>query len=100
MGTLTMGRLKPGATYIYEKANGVTYAREIGAHPGDRFEIGRDHPSEPTFLGVPVKEVGEMVVLHIAAKTNPAIQDLLDQAKMLYELTREQEETKPGWHPV
>jgi hypothetical protein len=38
-----MGQLKPGATYIYEKANGVTYAREHGAHPGDRVAIGWDY---------------------------------------------------------
>ena len=38
-----MGRLKPGATYVYEKADGVTYARELGAHPGDRFAIGWDY---------------------------------------------------------
>jgi hypothetical protein len=95
-----MGRLKPGATYIYEKANGVTYAREVGAHPGDRFEIGREYKAESTLFGEPISVVGELVAIHQAAKTNPALQDILNQAKMLYELTREQEEPKPGWHPV
>ena len=38
-----LGQLKPGATYIYEKADGITYAREFGAPHNDRFEIGRDY---------------------------------------------------------
>ena len=36
-----MGNLKPGATYIYEQADGVTYAREFGAT--DRTAIGWDY---------------------------------------------------------
>jgi hypothetical protein len=40
-----MGNLKPGATYIYEKADGITYAREFGALTQCyKFEIGRDYP--------------------------------------------------------
>jgi hypothetical protein len=38
-----MGTLKPGASYIYERADGVTYAREVGAPFHTRFEIGRDY---------------------------------------------------------
>lgn len=38
-----MGTLKPGAVYIYEKADGITYAREVGAPVHTRFEIGRDY---------------------------------------------------------
>jgi hypothetical protein len=34
-----MGSLKPGATYIYEHADGVTYAREFGAAYSERFEM-------------------------------------------------------------
>jgi hypothetical protein len=95
-----MGRLKPGATYIYEKANGVTYAREQGAHPGDRFEIGRDYP-ESTFMGHPVNEVAELVGMADAAKSNPALQDALERAKIIYELSRNHEpDTGPMWHPV
>ena len=37
-----MGSLKPGVTYIYEKANGITYARESGST--DRQIIGWDIP--------------------------------------------------------
>ena len=38
-----MGNLKPGATYIYESADGITYAREYGADPSTRIEIGYNY---------------------------------------------------------
>lgn len=96
-----MGQLKPGATYIYEKANGVTYAREQGAHPGDRFEIGRDYPGEQTFLGYPVSEVAELVAMKKAAESSPSLQDAMERAKILYELSRDHTpDTTPKWHPV
>jgi hypothetical protein len=96
-----MGRLNPGATYIYEKAMGITYARELGAHPGDRFEIGRDYPGEQTFLGYPVSEVAELVAMKKAAETNASLQDAMERAKILYELSRDHTpDTTPKWHPV
>jgi hypothetical protein len=96
-----MGRLKPGATYIYEKAMGVTYAREAGAHPGDRIEIGRDYPGPNTFLGLPVSEVAELVAMKQAADTNPSLQQALEHAKVLYELSRDHTpDNSPMWHPV
>ena len=96
-----MGRLKPGATYIYEKANGITYAREFGAHPGDRFEIGRDYPGPATFLGMPIEQVAELVGIAQAADTNPALQEAWERVKILYELTREHTDPNTiAWHPV
>jgi hypothetical protein len=96
-----MSRLKPGATYIYEKAMGVTYARELGSHPGDRFEIGRDYPGEQTFLGYPVSEVAELVAMKKAAESNLSLQDAMERAKILYELSRDHTpDTTPKWHPV
>lgn len=97
-----MGTLKPGATYIYERANGVTYAREIGAHPGDRIAIGWDADAikGSTILGMDAMKVAELVDMALAAESNPALQDALERAKVLYELTRVEEEPKPGWHPV
>lgn len=98
-----MGTLKPGATYIYEKANGVTYAREQGAHPGDRVAIGWDYlgAGESTFLGHPVSEVAELVAMKEAAESNPALHDALERAKILYELSRDHTpDNSPQWHPV
>ena len=95
-----MGRLKPGATYIYEKADGVTYAREAGAHPGDRFEIGRDYNPEPTVLGMPIKQVAVYVDMVREAEHNPSLQEALDHARMLYELSRDHSDNEVKWHPV
>ncbi len=75
-----MGTLKPGATYIYEKANGVTYAREQGKI--ERHPVGWefDRELESTLLW---KDV------HRAAKTNPALQKALDRAIMIYRLSKD-----------
>ena len=35
-----MGRLKPGATYIYERIDGAVYAREQGQPADTRIKIG------------------------------------------------------------
>ena len=39
-----MGRFKPGTTYIYEKADGITYAREFGS--SERRVIGWDYSKQ------------------------------------------------------
>jgi hypothetical protein len=82
-----MGRLKPGATYIYEKANGVTYAREAGSL--DREAIGWDADSlhNPDLIE-DLKEAKLWGNIHRAAKTNPLLQDALDRAKIIYELSK------------
>jgi hypothetical protein len=41
-----MGTLKPGVTYVYERADGVIYAREFGAAPDTRRAIGWDYKPE------------------------------------------------------
>ena len=81
-----MGRLKPGATYIYEKANGVTYAREAGAHPGDRFPIGWDYDVKERDQRAKDSILWAQILL--AAKTNPALQDAVDRVKLLYHLSK------------
>jgi hypothetical protein len=85
-----MGTLKPGATYIYEKADGVTYAREFGS--SERREIGWDYDSR-TEDGRPLhdhilesKLWGE---IRREAKTNPALQHALDRAIMIYRLSKD-----------
>jgi ornithine cyclodeaminase/alanine dehydrogenase-like protein (mu-crystallin family) len=87
----TVGNLKPGATYIYERADGVTYAREMGSDPKDRFEVGRDYRDirVDKIMGVPVTDVAWVIDMIGKAKTNPALQDALERARILYELTRE-----------
>ena len=86
-----MGSLVPGATYIYERNGSTVYAREIGAHPNTRTEIGWDFDTR-TSDGRPLhdhmmedKLWGE---IRRAARTNPTLQDALDHAIMLYKLTK------------
>jgi hypothetical protein len=78
-----MGNLKPGATYIYEKADGITYAREFGAPHNDRFEIGRDYQR---FLQDELQLWEEIVR---EGRTNPVLQDALDRVKIVYHLSKD-----------
>lgn len=86
-----MGTLKPGATYIYEQTDGVTYAREFGSDPSTRKAIGWNYDTRT--------EDGRPLVDHIcdsklwgeirrAAKDNPLLQEALDRVKILYELSK------------
>jgi hypothetical protein len=82
-----MGSLKPGATYIYEKSNGVTYAREVGADPNTRTPIGWDYnPVNGHFVNDFWKDVIE------EAQTNPALQKAVDRVIILYKLSKERYE--------
>lgn len=85
-----MGTLKPGATYIYERADGVVYAREFGGI--ERREIGWEYDSR-TDDGRPLhdhlmdaKLWGE---IRREATTNPALQQALDRAIMIYRLSKD-----------
>ena len=76
-----MGTLKPGATYIYEHADGITYAREFGQT--DRFEISRNYVADDIAVEKLWREI------HRAAKSDPALQEILDRAKLLYFLGKD-----------
>jgi hypothetical protein len=78
-----MGSLKPDATYIYEKADGITYAREFGAPHNDRFEIGRDYQR---FLKDELRLWEDIVQ---EGRTNQALQAALDRAKLVYHLSKD-----------
>jgi hypothetical protein len=79
-----MGTLKPGATYIYERADGVTYAREFGSN--DRTAIGWDYETKLKLDGL--KEDKLWVEIRRAAKSNHALQEALDRVKVIYELSK------------
>jgi hypothetical protein len=78
-----MGSLKPGEKYIYEKADGITYAREFGAPHNDRFEIGRDYER---FLKDELR-LWEDIVRE--GRTNRALQAALDRVKLVYHLSKD-----------
>jgi hypothetical protein len=77
-----MGSLKPGATYVYERANGRIYAREFGKL--ERHIVGYDLDNAPeqqymTLWNDILKE----------SETNPALQKALDRAIMIYRLSKD-----------
>lgn len=85
--------LKPGATYIYERNGDEVYAREFGQK--ERKLIGYNHPTpDPrTPDGRPLHEHiledkmwGE---IRREAKTNPALQKVLDRAIVIYRLSKD-----------
>jgi hypothetical protein len=91
-----MSRLEPGASYVYERVDGITYARKLGDPPDQRFEVGRDYDTEN--LLAELHEARLWGDIHRAAKTNPALQDALNRVKLIYTLSK-QDETIPH-HPV
>ena len=86
-----MGNLKPGATYVYEHADGVTYAREFGAPHNERFEIGRTLEKQSEIDNL--KEDKLWGEIRRSAKSNPLLQQALDRAIMIYHLSKQHGKT-------
>jgi hypothetical protein len=87
-----MGTLKPGAAYIYERDGNVVYAREFGADPNSRVEVGYKYDHR-TSDGRPLqhhlmddKLWGE---IRRFAETNDTLQSELDRVKILYYLLKD-----------
>ena len=80
-----MGALKPGATYIYEKADGVTYAREIGAPPQERKAIGWDYDAKADLSNLVDVKLWRNLIQE--AETNPTLRQALERVIMLYKLS-------------
>jgi len=90
-----MGTLTPGATYIYERADGVTYAREFGKT--ERKEIGWDYDARTTDgrpLHDHIMESKLWGEIRREAETNPSLQEALDRVKVLYYLIKEDGDKK------
>jgi hypothetical protein len=94
-----MGKLKSGATLIYERDGDTVYAREAGADPSTRIEIGHDYDMHEerrdADIRAGMKSRRDSMMedklwgnIRRAARTNPALQDVLDHAIMVYHLTR------------
>lgn len=107
-----MGRLKPGASYVYERVGNSVYAREAGADPSTRIEIGYTYDpvngheidyDRRTPDGRPLFEhLREDQLWHDIrrmARTDPGLQDLLERAIVYYNLKREHD-SNTTWHPV
>ena len=89
-----MSNLTPGATYIYERVEGVVYARELGAAPATRTEISRNDDLR-TYDGRPlhehIQESKLWAEIHRAAKTNITLQAALSQCIIIYKLSKDYE---------
>lgn len=90
---IKMGNLKPGATYRYREEHGVVYAQDqasldeeaVGWEYDPRTEDGKpliDHIRDDKLWGA----------IRKAAKTNPLLQEALDRAKVIYELSKKDEQ--------
>lgn len=94
-----MGQLKPGATLIYERDGGTVYSREAGADPSTRTEVGYDYETHEERrdhdIRVSMKKRHDSLMedklwgdIRRTARTNPALQDALERAIMIYHLTK------------
>ena len=89
-----VGRLDPGATYIYEREGGRTYARKMGET--ERMLVGEEYALDTNRRRMKIAD--EWIPIIEEAEHNSALQDALDRAKVIYELSR-QEQTVDH-HPV
>lgn len=89
-----MGTLTPGATLIYERVGDTVYAREFGKT--ERKEIGYTYNKtssawEENFVDKYVLEIEWAPILK-AAKDNPTLQQAIDRVKILYHLSKNDEQ--------
>lgn len=82
-----MGSLKPGATYVYEHVDGITYAREHGASTNTRFEIGRTFERQQK--DQQIKDFSLWADIFEEAKSNKTLYDAVEMCKMLYYLSKD-----------
>ena len=79
-----MGDLVPGETLIYESADGVTYARVTGTD--QRWAVGWSLEAQQRREAMIDNALWHDI--RRAALTQPALQEALERAKMIYYLSR------------
>jgi hypothetical protein len=86
-----MGKLKPGATYIYERVNQTVYQREAGS--STREAVGWEYePVESQQLRDQIKDRQLWRDILQSSKNNPTLRQAIEQVKLIYELSRGNEE--------
>jgi len=84
-----MGQLKPGVTYIYERNGDTVFRREFGEDPNTRQVMGYDYrTSDGRPLHDHLMDSKLWGDIHRAARTNPTLQDALERAIMIYQLSK------------
>jgi hypothetical protein len=89
-GLTNMGQLNSETTYIYERADGIVYAREFGAEPNTRKEVGWDYDhrtSDGRPLSHHITEDKMWGEIRRMAPTNPSLQKALDNVILIYKLS-------------
>lgn len=83
-----MGTLTPGATYIYERSEGIIYAREFGKT--ERIVVGYETGQEYDKSANKriMSDLNEVVRM---CETDPAMKELLDRLFVLYNLKKNHE---------
>ena len=83
-----MGRLKPGATYIYESPDGgeTTYAREFGAPPESRIMIGQSWKAKEQI------EKRMWAEIYDKRNQNTALQHAVEECIIIYKLSEDYED--------
>jgi len=82
-----MGSLKPGVTYIYERANGRIYAREFGQT--DRKIIGYDNAQQETAdRRYYMNQINQVLLM---CEEHEDMRELLDKLFVLYNLRKTHE---------
>ena len=78
-----MGRLKPGATYIYESPDGghTIYAREQGSN--DRILVGYDAQAEEMAQHKMWNDIW------FKSRTNPALRKAVERAIIIYQTIKD-----------
>ena len=88
-----MGTLKPDATYVYERNGEEIYAREAGKSDlkliGYQYENRIDpRTNDGRPLHEHMKEDQLWVKIRRSARTNEALQSVLDRAILIYHLSK------------
>lgn len=81
-----METLKPGTTYIYERAGGTIFAREFGC--SERKIVGHATEISPE-MAMYRSEINQVLTM---CEQDPAMQDLLEQLFVLYNLKKTHED--------
>ena len=94
-----MGTLTPRVKYIYERNGDTVYAREFGADPSTRKEIGWDfdpnnpgrHERQEMLNALRNEQLWHKI--RLAAQDNVTLQDALDRVIELYHLSKDDGQT-------
>jgi hypothetical protein len=84
-----MGTLTPGATYIYERSEGIIYARRFGET--ERIVVGYESAKDYDRTAANSRIMSELNEVVRMCETDPAMKELLDRLFVLYNLKKTHE---------